>query len=139
MALLAEQFDRESNIRSLLSQSSLFARRAKETVLRSKTAKGQLSAKLHCLFGSPLCAETQDDDTDRTPYTYPYAISKVYDLRNYTTATLWGPFLGDGSQRVDWEFMESIMIVLGHNMRTSGECANHCSDLWVCTILVLST
>jgi hypothetical protein len=41
----------------------------------------------------------------------------VYDLRQYTEATLWGPFRDDGTQRVDWEKVEAIMIVLGFNLR----------------------
>lgn len=48
---------------------------------------------------------------------YPYAISKVYDLRNYTPATLWGPYLPDGEASVDWEKMEAIMVIIGHNIR----------------------
>ena len=49
--------------------------------------------------------------------THTYARSKVYDLRQYTEATLWGPFRDDGTQRVDWEKVEAIMIVLGFNLR----------------------
>jgi hypothetical protein len=49
--------------------------------------------------------------------THTYARSKVYDLREYNEGTLWGPFLPDGSQRVDWEKVEAIMIVLGFNLR----------------------
>jgi len=41
----------------------------------------------------------------------------VYDLRNYTEETMWGPFLPDGKATVDWEKMEAAMIVLGHNLR----------------------
>ncbi|RDL40996.1 uncharacterized protein BP5553_00975 [Venustampulla echinocandica] len=57
----------------------------------------------------------------RSRYTgsYPYACSMVYDLRNYTDETMWGPFL-DQQATVDWEKMEAVMIVLqyhlhGHN------------------------
>lgn len=49
--------------------------------------------------------------------TNTYARSKVYDLRQYTDGSLWGPFKNDGSQAVDWEKMEAIMVVLGYNLR----------------------
>ena len=120
-----------TNTSALLSHSNLFARARGETRLRSQIARGQLSAKLHCLYGVPSCADRLHSTSTETFHTYPYAISKVYDLRNYTTGTHWGPFLDDGTQRVDWEFLEAIMIVLGYNIKTSDECAGHCRDLWV--------
>ncbi|CZT24157.1 uncharacterized protein RCC_09874 [Ramularia collo-cygni] len=49
--------------------------------------------------------------------THTFARSKVYDLREYSEGSLWGPFHGDGSMRVDWEKVEAIMIVLGFNLR----------------------
>jgi len=55
---------------------------------------------------------------------YPYAASKVYDLREYTDKTLWGPFLDDGSQYVDWEKVEAIMVVLGHNLEIFSDRTN---------------
>lgn len=75
-------------------------------------ADRQASAKLHVFHGAPIW---------RTPRllfadVYPYAISRVYDLRNYTEQTLWGPFLPDGQATVDWEKMEAAMIVLGQNV-----------------------
>jgi len=30
---------------------------------------------------------------------------------------MWGPFLDDGKASVDWEKIEAIMVVLGHNLR----------------------
>lgn len=30
---------------------------------------------------------------------------------------MWGPFADDGSQNVDWEKVEAIMVVIGHNLR----------------------
>lgn len=55
-----------------------------------------------------------------------YARSKVYDLRQYTDGSFWGPFKNDGSQDVDWEKAEAIMVVLGYNLRTFNErpCTN---------------
>lgn len=70
----------------------------------------QLSAKLHCLHGMALGALGR-----RSLSTHPYARACVYDLRNYTDKTRWGPFQDDGSMRVDWEMLESIMIDLGYN------------------------
>ena len=42
----------------------------------------------------------------------------VYDLRNYTEATLWGPYMGDGQATADWEKLEAVMLVLGHNVES---------------------
>ena len=39
----------------------------------------------------------------RSSRMYPFACSKVYDLRQYSARTMWGPFLDDCSMRVDWE------------------------------------
>lgn len=50
----------------------------------------------------------------------PYACSKVYDLRQYTENTKWGPFMDDSTDRVDWEKVEAIMIVIGANLRKLG-------------------
>jgi hypothetical protein len=74
----------------------------------------QLSAKLHCLFGIPA-----SQTGNRILSTHAHARSKIYDLRNYTDKTQWGPFRDDGSMRVDWEMIESQMIILGYN---SGMC-----------------
>lgn len=52
----------------------------------------------------------------RSARTYPYACSKVYDLRQYTTRTRWGPFRDDDTGRVDWEKLEAVMIVLCKNI-----------------------
>lgn len=97
-----------------MCSSSLFSRaRGSSLTLRSSTTPHRLSAKLHCLHGSPI----EDTTTSDSEPIYPYACSRVYDLRNYTAGTLWGPFVDDGSCAVDWEMMEAIMVVLGHNLR----------------------
>ena len=44
-------------------------------------------------------------------------MSKVYDLREYTAKTQWGPFRADGSGKVDWEKMEAILLVLRTNIK----------------------
>lgn len=48
-----------------------------------------MSAKLHCLYGDMTleCARTRT----RGLRVYPYACSKVYDLREFTPRTRWGP------------------------------------------------
>ena len=51
---------------------------------------------------------------------YPFACSKVYDLRESTDKTGWGPFRADGSGRVDWEKVEAILLVLRENIRRKG-------------------
>jgi hypothetical protein len=118
---LAELFQRPANVEPLLCASSLYERARRDGGGPAGTkAEHQLSAKLHCLFGVPILYRKR---TEYRPV-YPYAASKVYDLRQYTDKTFWGPFLDDGSQGVDWEKMEAIMVVLGHNLRTFSERSN---------------
>lgn len=98
-----------------MSRSSLYTRAGTELQRPADTpSERQLSAKLHCLFGIP-----SSNVGRRVLSAHPFARSKVYDLRNYTEGTGWGPFLNDGNFRVDWEMVESLMIVLGYN---SGLC-----------------
>lgn len=73
-----------------------------------------MSAKLHVLYGSPIdpvhiAGKEARMDT--------FARSVVYDLRRYTTESLWGPFKNDSSQDVDWEKLEAIMLVIQCNLR----------------------
>ena len=77
-------------------------------------ADRQLSAKIHCLYGIPTTIVGR-----RALSTHPYARSRIYDLRGYTEANEWGPFRDDGSMYVDWEMVESLMVILGYN---SGLC-----------------
>jgi hypothetical protein len=74
----------------------------------------QMSAKLHTLRGVPIEYLRRRAELKLV---YPYACSVVYDLRNYTQANKWGPYKDDGLCTVDWERMEAIMIVVGHNLR----------------------
>lgn len=63
---------------------------------------------------------------------YPYAMSVVYDMRNYTDDTLWGPMLPDGKAGVDWEKMEAVMLVLARNLQTFESAAGRAlRPLWV--------
>ncbi|CZR51789.1 uncharacterized protein PAC_01666 [Phialocephala subalpina] len=104
------------NIESFLCQSSTFfrARHQDNTLARIPFSDRQASAKLHCYYGVPIFPPR----TRRWDNTYPYAVSMVYDLRNYTEESKWGPYRQDGMCTVDWEKMEAVMIVLGHNMHT---------------------
>lgn len=140
--LLGESFKSADNIDTLLCSSALFApgRAGDNDQTQADTPElRQASAKLHCLYGVPV-----EPSVSRIPFhsflrhpraglalspslctrshthgrnTHQYARSKVYDLREYSDATLWGPFMKDGSHRVDWEKVEAIMIVLGFNLR----------------------
>jgi hypothetical protein len=98
-----------------MCRSSLYGRVGKSNHKQADNEEDrQLSAKLHCLFGIPSTNVGR-----RVLATHSWARSRVYDLRNYTDETRWGPFRDDGSMRVDWEMIESLMIVLGYN---SGLC-----------------
>jgi hypothetical protein len=125
MAILRQWFDekrdkeKRDNIEAFLCQSTTFARSRIRTVEEGAGSTAvdfesrQASAKLHVHYGTPIFCPR------RTKYSqaYSYAISMVYDLRNYTEETLWGPYLADGQASVDWEKMEAVMIVLGWNLR----------------------
>ncbi|WPG98936.1 Hypothetical protein R9X50_00173800 [Acrodontium crateriforme] len=139
LQLLLDYFMNPDNIDAFLCASSLFGRAGGDVRRPAPTAElQQASAKLHCLFGVPIesipnrTAFNIDRplDLDRTKppatctrshtwslLTHPYARAKVYDLREYTDGSLWGPFKDDGQQRVDWEKVEAIMIVLGFNLQ----------------------
>lgn len=98
-----------------MCRSSMYGRVGRLNVKPVDDVEGQqLSAKLHSLYGIP-----SSNLGRRVLSTHPYARSRVYDLRNYTDNTKWGPFRDDGTMRVDWEMIESIMIVLGYS---SGLC-----------------
>ncbi|KAL8676030.1 MAG: hypothetical protein Q9186_007407 [Xanthomendoza sp. 1 TL-2023] len=86
----------------------------------------QLSAKLHCLYGVPIQSlRVSRSRSSRHGHdlrknagfkVHPFARAKVYDLRQHTELTLWGPFHNDGSQDVDWEKLEAIMVILSYNI-----------------------
>lgn len=99
----------------------------------------QMSAKLHCLYGWALGFEDGVTPGDREPEArrravwaarrgagvYPVACAKVYDMRECTRGSGWGPFMGEdeGGEdgvRVDWEKVEAILVVLGTNVRSKG-------------------
>ncbi|QIW99753.1 hypothetical protein AMS68_005271 [Peltaster fructicola] len=138
---LAERFDNAANVDAFLTSSSLFARAGTHPhrpVLQK--ALQQTSAKLHCLYGFPITefsSKTQLNDSPaagtrqqtKAHQIHQYARSKVYDLREYTDDTLWGPFMNDGSQNVDWEKVEAILVDLAYNTRRCYENARCCMPL----------
>lgn len=62
--------------------------------------------------------------------TYPYACSRVYDMRQHTQLTKWGPFRNDHTDRVDWEKVEAISIVLGKNVKGLWGSAGVFDEVW---------
>jgi hypothetical protein len=121
VSFLAELFQRPANVDCLLSTSSLYERARRDVGRPTITqTERHLSAKLHCLYGVPILYPKRT----RCKPVYPYATSKVYDLRQYTEKTFWGPLQDDGSQEVDWEKAEAIMLVLGHNLQIFSEQTN---------------
>jgi hypothetical protein len=147
---LADLFKSQNNIDAFLASSSLFEHAGNLTQQPAATPElRQLAAKLHCLYGVPIDCQippmlVQDDSDDNSPSpsysvlwhpdsttesvqipTNNYARAVVYDLRRYTEESLWGPFKSDGSQDVDWEKVEAIMLVLGYNMRLFNRRAPH--------------
>lgn len=101
-------------------QSQLFQRdkRQRQWRVPLSNEERQLSAKLHVMYGVPVLDHGQPIN-HRVSHsrTYSIACSTVYDLRNYTANTHWGPFLDDGSLRVDWEKIEAVMVVIGYNLK----------------------
>ena len=107
---------KRDNLEAFLCQSATFTRSripCESHPLNSPRDR-RLSAKLHVMYGVPI------DICRRGTYrsSYGFAASMVYDLRNYTTASFWGPYLPDRRATVDWEKMEAAFIVLGHNLGT---------------------
>ena len=102
----------------------------RSTLQEQQSYHRQLSAKLHCLYGVSIGTVRKSSESYPPRYSlrhdtaeiYPYARSRVYDLRQHTEdGTFWGPFLDDGLQTVDWEKLEAIMIILDYNLRRSTE------------------
>jgi hypothetical protein len=124
MAVMREWFDdkrdreKRDNIEAFLCQSITFSRSRLTTALPAPSfADRQASAKLHVQYGTPIFYPRRG----RYAQVYPYAVSMVYDLRNYKEESLWGPYLEDGKASVDWEKLEAVMIVLGWNLRVFTE------------------
>ncbi|PSN75125.1 hypothetical protein BS50DRAFT_671357 [Corynespora cassiicola Philippines] len=108
---LVEAFEIPQNLDSFLYRSSLYKRAGTESQKAAEDEEDrQMSAKLHCLYGTPSTTIGR-----RGLSTHPFARSHVYDLRNYTDETRWGPWRNDGSMKVDWEMVECLMIILSYN------------------------
>lgn len=90
--VLRDCFSDPSNIDSFLCQSFLF-QRARTPIKNFNepkqipTENQLMSAKLHCLYGDMVL----NYGRTRSSRTYPFACSKVYDIREYTPRTRWGP------------------------------------------------
>ncbi|SPJ85489.1 uncharacterized protein FTOL_11270 [Fusarium torulosum] len=138
-ALLQRLFAQDETLEAFLEGSSLFNRLrndlrqvnreappAPTSANEACRALQQKSAHLHCLHGKPIL----NVGRLRSTRTYPYACSKVYDLRNYTDESGWGPFMNDGSFNVDWEKVEAILIVLGHNIGSKRVVARIFGEIW---------
>ncbi|KAF5004515.1 hypothetical protein FDECE_8999 [Fusarium decemcellulare] len=138
-AFLSRLFANETTSEAFLQRSSLFERLRSDLRHSSHTgvlgpssteagrkALQQQSAHLHCLYGSAI----QNVGRLRSMRTYPFACSKVYDLREYTQRTKWGPFLNDGSTRVDWEKVEAILVVLGNNIGERNLISRIFGEIW---------
>ncbi|KAH8197197.1 hypothetical protein TruAng_008651 [Truncatella angustata] len=125
---LSQLFANPENQKVFLEQSFLYERAHFKLPQHASfadppKAEHQQSAKLHCLYGVPLLHSTRSGHgyaTRATSKMGPFACSKVYDLRQYTERTRWGPFMDDGSDRTDWEKVEAIMLCLGSNLDKLG-------------------
>lgn len=137
--LLQRLFNKDETVEAFLQGSSLFNRLRND--VRQINRDGapaptstdsahrvlqQKSAHLHCLYSRPIL----NVGRLRSTRTYPYACSKVYDLRQYTERTGWGPFMNDGSFNIDWEKVEAILIVLGHNIGSRRLVARIFGEVW---------
>jgi len=123
--------------RSARNKSPKVLRRSEDPEVQ---AVYQASAHLHCLYGCslasavapavsiPICVHGRvvgrRIGASGGRGLYALACSKVYDLREYTPGTRWGPFLEQDDltegPKVDWEKIEAILIVLGTNIRHKG-------------------
>lgn len=114
---LAFQSD-STNVDEFLTCSELYKRAAlaEDTPFIESPTLPQLSAKLHCHWGVPIQKTRSGLETAHT-----YARSLVYDLREYSDDTLWGPFLADGTGNADWEKLEALMLVLDYNLTAFSE------------------
>lgn len=124
-ALLSELFASPDNQKAFLERSFIYERARGELSPQEPFSKPprmshQQGAKLHCLYGVPLLHWGRSSHDTRANGMGPFACSKVYDLRQYTERTRWGPFMDDDSDRTDWEKVEAIMMVLGANLRRLG-------------------
>ncbi|KAI8962165.1 hypothetical protein F5Y11DRAFT_323565 [Daldinia sp. FL1419] len=120
--ILRSIFKDGTNQSAFFCRSTIFSRARKECTCSENNAPSvqsdrQKSAYLHCLFGVPVLYAHLEAHPMGQRKMNPFACSVVYDLRQYTANTKWGPFMDDDTDRVDWEKVEAIMIVIGANLR----------------------
>ncbi|KAF2753386.1 hypothetical protein EJ05DRAFT_480400 [Pseudovirgaria hyperparasitica] len=131
LASMDRLFSIQENVDIFISASSLFKDGGSASQWpRNSEEERQLSAKLHVLFGVP---EVPRSRALQQAELHAHAKARVYDLRQYTDKTAWGPFVNDGSMRVDWEKAEAIMLDLAHNLEkfTSHACNHFASNfIW---------
>ncbi|KAF2438042.1 hypothetical protein P171DRAFT_166485 [Karstenula rhodostoma CBS 690.94] len=121
---LSRLFSNPQTADMFLYKSSLYGRAGTGIQFQAQNLEDrQRSARLHSIYGIP-----NDITGRRTLSTHPFARSRVYDLRNFSKRSRWGPFRNDGSMRVDWELIESIMVVLGYN---NGLCSRRYMDRFI--------
>ncbi|KAL9021801.1 MAG: hypothetical protein Q9185_001036 [Variospora sp. 1 TL-2023] len=98
----------------------------------------QLSAELHCLYGVPIQhlprssigSHHHNLRASKGVKLHPFARSRAYDLRQHHQSSFWGPFECDGTQNVDWEKVEGLMVILAYNIqRFADRCSVHNSAL----------
>ncbi|KAF2802427.1 uncharacterized protein BDZ99DRAFT_373114, partial [Mytilinidion resinicola] len=115
LSFLAVSFKNPDNKATFLAGSSMFERaglfRISVDTLEPHELR-QLTARLHCYHGTSSPEQILHGHTLQA-----LARSRVYDLRNYTSKTFWGPYLNDGTLDVDWEMVEAIQIILSRNFR----------------------
>jgi len=122
IAFLSRLFSLPRNSSSFLSRSSLFRNAGVNAEEPAPTEEErQLSAKLHCFYGISIEPSEAEPEQNLVKPIHSFARSRVYDLRRYTDYNFWGPFLDDGSQGIDWEKVQAIMIVLGYNLQVLHE------------------
>lgn len=51
-------------------------------------------------------------------------------MREYTMNSRWGPFLADGSDGVDWEKVEAILVVLSNNVGPRRKVPQIFGEIW---------
>ncbi|KAM0431842.1 hypothetical protein ACHAPT_005093 [Fusarium lateritium] len=135
-ALLQRIFRDGTTSEAFLQRSSLFERvhdhhrhsgpSYPQSANADRKAIQQKSAHLHCLYGRPIL----NAGRLRSHRTYPFACSKVYDMRQYTMSTRWGPFMDDGSDGVDWEKVEAILVVLSNNVGPRRMVSQIFGEIW---------
>ncbi|GAA5821797.1 hypothetical protein JCM11251_001029 [Rhodosporidiobolus azoricus] len=100
-----------SSLRALRSSTKSSSDSDPPTATATATAfhLSQLASHLTVLSSpSPLLLST--------PSILTSARETVYEKSNYTRLNAWGPFLPDGSGKVDWRVVEAVAVVMGSEL-----------------------